>query len=103
MYQSVNQFDFVHAFTQCGRKDQFSHETLKALFSYLENLEEDLGEPIELDPIAICCEYTEYVDAVEAYSGYKNDPTISEEDALEYLYENTVVIETECGIVIQDF
>jgi hypothetical protein len=32
-----------------GRGDQFSYEGLIALFDYLEMLEDDIGEPIELD------------------------------------------------------
>lgn len=41
------------------RPDNFSYEGLGILFQYLEDYEEITGEEIELDVIAICCEYSE--------------------------------------------
>jgi hypothetical protein len=46
---------FRDQFAQCGRKDQFSYEALGLLFDYLEEIDPDM----ELDVIAICCDYTE--------------------------------------------
>lgn len=40
-------------------RDNFSEEGLKALFEHLEQLENDLDAQIELDVIALCCDYTE--------------------------------------------
>lgn len=51
---------FRDAFYRMGRGDQFSYAGLGALFEYLENLSADMGEPIELDVIALCCEYSEH-------------------------------------------
>jgi len=59
MKQSINLYDFRDAF-QAMRPDNFSHEGLHALFDYLEALEEDTGEEIELGVIALCCAFTEY-------------------------------------------
>jgi len=59
MYQSVSFNDFADAFRGMGRKDQFSYAALRILFDYFEELEEDCDIKIELDVIAICCEYTE--------------------------------------------
>ena len=42
-----------------GRKEQFSYEGLEALFEYLEGIEEQTDCEIELDVIALCCEYRE--------------------------------------------
>ena len=43
-----------------------------ALFEYYEECEEGSGTAIELDPIAICCDWTEYTYA-EAVSAYGID------------------------------
>lgn len=51
---------FVRAFKECGRGAQFSKKGLHLLFEHLEELEEDIGEELELDPIGLCCDYTEY-------------------------------------------
>jgi len=60
MINTINKYEFSDAFQKMGRQNQFSYEGLDALFDYLEMLEDDIGEPIELDVIAICCEYSEY-------------------------------------------
>ena len=57
--QTVSIYEFREAFRRMNRQDQFSYEGLEVLFDYLENLSEDIGEPIELDVIALCCEYYE--------------------------------------------
>lgn len=61
---TVSFYDFERAFADAGRKDQFSYEGKKALFEYLEQYEEDTGEELELDVIALCCDY--YEDTPEA-------------------------------------
>ena len=70
MYQSVNFYDFERAFVQMDRGNNFSYQGLKALFDYLEELEESIGEHIELDVIAICCDYSEepLQDVLDNYS-----------------------------------
>jgi len=59
MYQSINESEFRSAFHSCGRGKQFSYEGLTILFEGLEQYEIDTGEDIELDVIALCCEYSE--------------------------------------------
>ena len=69
--QSINSvYQFEAAFKEAGRSDQFSWEGLKSLFDYLDNLSDDTGEPVELDVIALCCDYSEddYKDIAENYS-----------------------------------
>jgi len=58
MKQTVNLYEFREAF-RAIRPDNFSYEGLEILFEYLEQLGEDIGEEIELDVIAICCDYSE--------------------------------------------
>ena len=117
MKQSVNLYDFERAFVLADRKDQFSYDGLKALFEYLEDFEDDTGEEIELDVIALCCDYSEYDNAVECVKdyghelsshmsreyGYDVDEDEEEAEALEYLRDHTRVIEFNTGIIIQSF
>ena len=60
MIDAVTQTEFVDRFVKIDRENNFSYWGRIALFEYLEELEEDMGEQIEFDPIALCCEYTEY-------------------------------------------
>lgn len=111
MKTSVNVYQFRDAFHAMGRKDQFSYAALGALFSYLEELESDLGEEIELDVIALCCDYAEYSDAAEAvreHMGFDWAPPACSRDelnetCLEWLRDRTTVIEFDTGVVIQQF
>lgn len=56
----VSEYDFIRAFEHAGRGSQFSSDGLSALFSYLEELSEDVDEDYEVDVIGLCCDYTEY-------------------------------------------
>jgi len=57
--QTLSKYSFVEAFKQSSRKDQFSYEALEAIFDYLEDYSDNTGEPVELDIVAICCEWAE--------------------------------------------
>ena len=77
-----------------------------ALVEYLEELEEETGEEMELDRIALRCEFSEYKSAVEAASYFDEDFsefTDSEAVALAYFDERTNVITFEGGVLIQQF
>ena len=92
MKTTVNRYDFKRAFADAGRKDQFSYDGLTALFEYLEQLEQDTGEELELDVIALCCDYSE--DTPEAIAAnYKIEIEGMDEDEIvdavrEYLMDN---------------
>lgn len=109
MKTTVSLYDFERAFSDAGRKDQFSYEGKKALFEYLESYEEDTGEEIELDVIALCCEYSEHDSALECANEYDFEPDEDEDEdeqeasALDYLQDRTSVIEFNGGIIIQQF
>ncbi len=59
IYQTIGFSDFAHAFETCGRAAQFTPDGLRVLFDYLDECEDSTGAPIELDVIALCCEYSE--------------------------------------------
>ena len=72
---------------------------------YLEQYEEDTGEELELDPVAIRCEYRAITldDAVTDYQIPLHLDT--DEDVLEWLQDRTEVIPTDIDntYIIQEF
>jgi hypothetical protein len=111
MKVTLNQNEFVNRFLAV-RPKQFSFPALVALFDFLDQEEQDLGEEQELDVIAICCEWQEYASAVEAAEAFGwEDPTpeggerdsTAERAALEYLQDETAVIELSSGVLVRDF
>lgn len=59
MKRTINEWEFRDAFINMDR-DYYSYEGYKVLFDYYTRLEDDCGEEMELDVIAICCDCTEY-------------------------------------------
>jgi hypothetical protein len=102
MIQQINFSAFVDAFRHAGRADQFGYSALRALFDYLEELEDSTGEPLELDVIALCCDWAEAT-AAEILIDYAHDLDTPEDEgdqeaaALAYLCENTHTIELAPG------
>lgn len=108
MKTTISRYDFERAFVDAGRKDQFSYEALGLLFDYLEEYEESTGEEIELDVIALCCDYSEdcHDDIILNYridvEGMDEDEKI--EAVREYLEENTQLVgETVSGFIYACF
>ena len=66
MKQTITFGQFQDAFYNMDRQGKFSYPAKKALFEYFEEYEDSVGEQIELDVIAICCDYTEY-DSLEDF------------------------------------
>ncbi len=104
--EEVTQSYFVKEFKEL-RADNFSNRGLEALYLYLSELSEETGEDIELDIIALCCEYTEYDNEEELIQDYAHIiPTYTDKsNCLDLLREHTQVIEIEDspGIIIQQF
>jgi len=94
--------DFLEEFKKFERDEQFSYEGKRALFDYLNDLSEDIGEPIELDIIGICCDFTEYSDLKEFIDDYSY--TIEDIKEIEDIEYYTIVISIdEERFIIQDF
>ena len=97
MKQTINKYQFERAFKEV-RPDNFTYEGLNALYEYFEGYEEDTGEEIELDVIAICCEYTEYKNLKDLQYNYYNIKSFED------LEENTqLIINNETSFIIKDF
>ena len=98
MKQSVNFSEFCDRFRDMDRNEHFTYEGKRALFDYLEGYEEDAGEEIELDIIALCCEYTEYENLEELQENYVDIESIEE------LEEHTTVIMVDSDrFIIQNY
>jgi len=98
MKQTVYLEDFRKAF-QSTRPNQFSNDALIALYDYFKYLEDDIGEELDLDTIAICCNYCEYKNFQELKSNYLNIKTLDE------LKERTEIIPIEGteGFIARNF
>ena len=66
----VTQDDFIRAFDDMDRSDNFTIEGRKALFDWIEQMDEDCDHETTLDVISLCCEFTEYKDLTEFRSDY---------------------------------
>ena len=74
-----------------------------AIITYFEAFEEETGENIELDYIAIRCDFSEYSDAVKECGEFGELLHLSPAEALEWLKYRTIVIEFSGGVIIQNF
>ena len=121
MKQTVTFSTFLNAFEHV-RPNNFSYEGLGSLFGYLMQYEADTGEELELDVIALCCDYSEKTwqeiandydidlsecdDGICTASAYGLEQVESAkiEAVREYLIENTQIInETANGFIYQEF
>ena len=85
-------------------KDEYSnwsHNAALALIEYYESIENECGEPIDIDIVAIRCDWTEYSSIEEAGTHYPD--ALEGDNALEYFTERTTVIVFEGGVLIQQF
>jgi len=56
--ETLNVDQFIRRFNEC-RPESFSHEALEVMFEHLEEISEAQEEPIEFDPVALCCDFNE--------------------------------------------
>lgn len=110
IYQTIdNASQFADAFRQVGRPNSFTYDGYAAMYEYFE----EMGTDLELDPVAIDCEFAEYDSAINCIEdcgydwdgigdSYENDEE-KEEAAREYLNDNTLLIVTPSSIIIQSF
>lgn len=98
MKTTVTFSEFCDAFSAAGRNDQFSYEGKRALFNFLEEMEEQTGKEYDLDVIALCCEYVEST-IDELIADYDIDVSEAEGDDEEierivedFLNDNTMLV-----------
>ncbi len=107
--------DYLHA-------DKFAGWTRPGAFAlaeYLENLEQDLGEEMELDVVAIRCDFNEYTSLEEWAELYFYSSTSDYEDSLgltensteedrndcirEYILDHGQLVEFDGGVIVSSF
>ena len=82
MKTTIDRYEFASWFTE-HRPNNFSPIGRLELFDMLTSYEEDTGEEIEFDPIAFCCEYTEYEDMEEFWRDYDKEDYPDEESIMD--------------------
>lgn len=85
MKTTVNVYEFREAFRSM-RPDNFTYEGLGVLFEYLEQCEEETGEELAFDVIAICCDFSE--DSWQTIADYYDvalDETADDEENVDYV------------------
>ena len=99
MIDTISIYRFQNWFQE-HRPNKFSRTGQVALFDYLEEYEDSTGEQIEFDPIALCCEYTEYENIGEFHLNYDAETYPDKDSIMDY----TQLIEfgTE-SFIIQNF
>ena len=82
MKTTVNFYQFRNWFEK-NRPNNFSYDGLIALWEMLEEYEEGTGEEIEFEPIALCCEYSEYDDIHEFWKDYDKEDYPNEQSIMD--------------------
>ena len=101
-----NSHAFRVAFETMGRGNQFSYHGFDLLFDYLDELSNDMGENIELDPVSISCDYAEYTFdeyLKEAGSDHEDDPESDWDDRVQAIADyigHSVAVQDEANDVI---
>lgn len=105
-------YELQRLFDDYGRGNSFSDEAYDAMFNYLDQLSDDIGEDIHIDVIGLCGDFNEYDNLEELYNAYSysydsNEPefeSIDKDDFLEWVNDRTIVIElSNGGFLIQSF
>ena len=93
MKEYVNEYTFRDRFMRSDNyKNNFSYDGLHALFEYIEQVEDDIGEEFEFDMVGICCDYTEY-DSLDDLNADYQDSRYEKGYTLDDIREETVGIE----------
>lgn len=99
MTTTITEYSFRQAFHDMDRGNNFSYHGLTALFNALEEYEDCTEEKIELDVIALCCEFTEYADLEEFQADYGEGY-----ETIEDIENQTWVIRVDAdSFIIQSF
>tara|TARA_Y100000114_G_scaffold29582_1_gene25318 strand:- start:85 stop:381 length:297 start_codon:yes stop_codon:yes gene_type:complete len=98
MNMTMTEYDFVNQWPQ-SRNANFSREGLFALYDHLTQMEYECDIHIEYDPVAFCCEYTEYDNILEAVSEYDGFNTVEDFEG----HTTVIQIPDTKRLIIQNF
>jgi len=110
MKKKLTTYDIAHELLD-DENANWSRAGAVALAEWLRELEESSGEDIDLDVVAIRCDFSEYESAQDAAENYGWEPSGDIEDdgqecdaeALQWLENRTSVIEFDGGVIVSDF
>lgn len=93
LYIQVDESMFIQHFIDYGRQDNFSRAALFELYKWYDDLSNDTGEKMELDVIAICCDWSELtIDQIKQEYSNVIDTDQDNDDLISELEEHTTVI-----------
>ena len=102
MIQKVTKNEFINIFKQ-RRPDNFTYEALELIFDFITEYENDTNMNVELDVIAICCDFSEMTksELIDAYPDSGN----SDDSIIKFLENKTLFLGTTSSntFVFQDF
>jgi hypothetical protein len=87
----------------------WSNAGARALAEYLEEMEEETGEEMEFDSVAIRCDYSEYESLAKWADEYgfnideDEDQEAAEESIREYIADRGQLVEFDGGIIVSSF
>ncbi len=87
MRETVSRHRFIDVIMKL-RPNNFSLDGLDVLYEYITEFEACNGQQIEFDPIALCCEYSEYANLEEIQEAYPSHEFKSWDDVE---HETTVI------------
>ena len=112
-----NGYQLEQLFRERGRENYFSYEGFNALYDYLDEYSDEVGEDFKIDVIGLCCDFTEYSSWEKLYNNYSYSynneeeswEDTAQEDFMEWVNERTIVIKVTnykndiVGIIIRNF
>ena len=116
MKTTLSTYDIANAL-QSDQNANWSYQGAKALAEYLEEYEESTGEELELDIVAIRCDFSQYDSlqswAHEYFSNAKEELGLNEEEEIEdedfddkireFIQDHGQLIEFDGGIIVSSF
>ena len=100
MKTNIDRYEFAGWFAE-HRPNDFSPIGRLELYDMLKSYEDDTDEEIEFDPIAFCCEYTEYEDMEEFWLDYDRKDYPDEESIMDATFY--WAFENKESFIIQQF
>ena len=104
MIETLNTYDIANRLLQDANAN-WSRPGAFALAEYLQSIEDDTGEQMEFDAVAIRCDWSEWPSAVNAHNNITSGHDLTEDDeeiALERMREIGQVIEFNGGVIISN-
>lgn len=112
LIEKISPSALYHMACRMNRGEQFGYKGWNAIGDYLENLSDDLGEDVEIDIVAICCDYSmsesveDFWDEHGEYSSINSEEweEMDDDEKLEaieeYLQYNTSIVCCEDDCII---